>query len=194
MSTNDDSSASFEQTTENIETRPDNILKNPIVDGLNRAMVILRNPNWPINRILRHSSMAMQHHHRLNQVRSQKVRKKYVSKSLCIACVYLQVNTNADDESAGGNPNERALNPVIGAIETAGKLAQLLVQIGEQVLPGLIANITLDNPAGLDRMGLEHNGRPFVRALVNNPYTDSKPVGANQDASSAVNDNFSGES
>lgn len=173
-----------------LEDEPPNILKNSVVDGIERALVILRNPNLPINRLLRHSM------HRFNQFQA-KVRKKFVSRSLCIACVYLQVNNNSDEPNfAQGNPNERALNPVIGAIETAGKLAQLLVQIGEQVLPGLIANITLDNPGGMDRGGIGHMGnRAFVRTLISGgPIEgDNKPASNSNHAVSVGIDTMSSD-
>lgn len=186
---------SFEQTT--IAYNDDvTLLKNPIIDGLHRALVVLNNPNWPINRFLR----QQMHHHQIMQQRFNhvlhRVRKKFVSRSLCIACIYLQVNNNAavgdsDDDAAaamgGQNPRLIQANPVVGAIETVGKLATLLVQLGEQVLPGLIANITLDNPSGVDRMGLGHN-RAFVRALIRGPEGENNINEAARDVASATLD------
>lgn len=118
-----------------------------------------------------------------------RVRKKFVSRSLCIACVYLQVGSNANDGEAGSerNVDERALNPVIGAIQTVGQLAQLVVQIGQQVLPGLIANITLDNPMALNG-GIGHTAsRAFVQALIHGVDGQDKFSATNADATPAGN-------
>lgn len=50
----------------------------------------------------------------------------------------------------------RALNPVIGGIQTVGELAQLLVTIGQQVLPGLIAGVVANSPMPLSSRTLDH--------------------------------------
>lgn len=58
----------------------------------------------------------------------------------------------------------KALNPVIGAIQTVGDLAQLLVAVGQQVLPGLIAGVVSNSPAP-NAMGHSYERGQILKAV-----------------------------
>lgn len=71
------------------------------------------------------------------------------------------------------------MNPVFGEIQTISRIADTVVQLGQQILPGLIANVTLNSG---DLNNLKRFSLPNLQENPRLENHDSNEFGSGDDS------------